>query len=123
MLSGKTRVLVTHGLHFLPSADYVLCIDDGKIQDQGTHSELSKREGAFKELMEKHGVKEKDEAAKEADKSRIDAETEAEAAKAPTPENDQKESRVTEDEMRDEGSVEWRYSPSLPPALSVSVSL
>jgi ABC-type multidrug transport system fused ATPase/permease subunit len=46
ILKDKTRLLVTHGLHFLPTADYVLCIDNGKIQDQGTHSELCAREGA-----------------------------------------------------------------------------
>ena len=56
ILKDKTRVLVTHGLHFLPQSDYVLCIDDGKVEDQGTHAELMAREGAFHALMEKHGV-------------------------------------------------------------------
>jgi len=48
------------------------------------------------------GVAEKDEETKAADAARKDKKTKAEAEKEETPENDQKENRVTDDEMRDE---------------------
>ena len=32
-LSGKTRILVTHALHFLPQADYILTIVDGRVAE------------------------------------------------------------------------------------------
>ena len=30
-LSGKTRILVTHALHFLPQVDYILTIGNGRV--------------------------------------------------------------------------------------------
>lgn len=55
-LGSKTRVLVTHALHFLPSVDYVICIDKGKITQQGTYAELlADREGAFSTLVREFG--------------------------------------------------------------------
>ncbi len=46
-LSGKTRILVTHALHFLPYVDHIILMDDGKIAEQGTYNELKSGEGAF----------------------------------------------------------------------------
>lgn len=34
--SGKTRILVTHTLHFLPQVDYILTIADGRIAEVKT---------------------------------------------------------------------------------------
>ena len=31
--SGKTRILVTHALHFLPQVDHILTILDGKVAE------------------------------------------------------------------------------------------
>ena len=42
-LAGKTRVLVTHQLQYLPSADMVVVIADGRISEAGTHAELVAR--------------------------------------------------------------------------------
>lgn len=39
-LSGKTRILVTHALHFLPQVDYIYVISDGRIAEQGSYAEL-----------------------------------------------------------------------------------
>eukprot|EP00972_Heterocapsa_arctica_P029535 4352555-Heterocapsa_arctica.AAC.1 len=40
VLDGRTRILVTHQVQFLPSADRIVVIDGGKIVAQGTYSEL-----------------------------------------------------------------------------------
>ncbi|TXT16096.1 hypothetical protein VHUM_00599 [Vanrija humicola] len=54
--AGKTVLLVTHGLHFLPQVDYVYTVDDGRITQQGTYAELmASGDGAFKELMDAFG--------------------------------------------------------------------
>jgi energy-coupling factor transporter ATP-binding protein EcfA2 len=37
LLAGKTRVLVTHQLQVLPSADLVLVMVEGRITHRGTH--------------------------------------------------------------------------------------
>ncbi|KAJ7139196.1 P-loop containing nucleoside triphosphate hydrolase protein [Mycena epipterygia] len=40
MLKGKTTVLVTHGVHHLPSADKVIIMDSGKITHFGSFEEV-----------------------------------------------------------------------------------
>ncbi|XP_067859323.1 multidrug resistance-associated protein 1 [Heptranchias perlo] len=51
LLNGKTRVLVTHGVSFLPQMDRILVMVDGKISEQGTYKELLKQNGAFAEFL------------------------------------------------------------------------
>lgn len=55
-LANKTRLLVTHALHFLPRCDYIICLENGKITQEGTYAELvANRNGAFAGLMEEFG--------------------------------------------------------------------
>ena len=42
-LSGTTRILVTHAVHFMKHADYVVVVDSGKIKHFGTPAELRER--------------------------------------------------------------------------------
>uniref|UniRef100_A0A8H7Y0W3 ABC transporter n=1 Tax=Psilocybe cubensis TaxID=181762 RepID=A0A8H7Y0W3_PSICU len=60
-LSEKTRILVTHALHFLPQVDYVYVIADGTIAEQGTYAELIARKGAFSAFIAEFGAAEEDE--------------------------------------------------------------
>ena len=50
-LKDRTRILVTHAIDFLPKADHIVMMDQGRIICQGTYEELDKNE-QFKELME-----------------------------------------------------------------------
>lgn len=54
---------VTHALHILPEADYIYCIEDGRIAEEGTYAALMDSRGAFSRLVEEHGglAKEEDE--------------------------------------------------------------
>nr|KAJ3421673.1 hypothetical protein HK105_002724 [Polyrhizophydium stewartii] len=54
-LAGKTRILVTHQLHFLPRVGYVIVMRDGEIAEQGTFSELMAANGEFATLMRNYG--------------------------------------------------------------------
>lgn len=60
---GKTVILVTHALHFLPQVDQVYTLEDGHIVEAGTYDELLHRNGAFARLMHDFGgvEEEKDE--------------------------------------------------------------
>jgi len=40
MLKNKTRVLVTHGVSFLPQVDRIFVMKDGKISESGTYKQL-----------------------------------------------------------------------------------
>ncbi|XP_075435703.1 ATP-binding cassette sub-family C member 3 isoform X3 [Ascaphus truei] len=51
LLSGKTRVLVTHGISFLPQVDHIVVIVDGRVSEMGSYQELLKQNGAFAEFL------------------------------------------------------------------------
>ncbi|KAI3455946.1 hypothetical protein Pfo_012609 [Paulownia fortunei] len=54
-LGGKTRVLVTNQLHFLPQVDRIILVSEGMVKEEGTFEELSKNGTLFKKLMENAG--------------------------------------------------------------------
>ncbi|KAG9331799.1 hypothetical protein JZ751_017001 [Albula glossodonta] len=51
LLQDRTRILVTHGLSFLPQADLILVMVDGEITEMGSYLELLGRQGAFAEFI------------------------------------------------------------------------
>ena len=51
LLAGKTRILVTHQLHYLPAADLVAVVKHGTISDIGSYSELVSRGVDFHEFQ------------------------------------------------------------------------
>ncbi|KAH7839010.1 hypothetical protein Vadar_033687 [Vaccinium darrowii] len=54
-LQGKTRVLVTNQLHFLPQVDRIILINEGTVKEEGTFEELSRSGILFQKLMENAG--------------------------------------------------------------------
>ncbi|KAF9575235.1 hypothetical protein EC968_003876 [Mortierella alpina] len=54
-LRGKTRIIATHQLHVLPDVDYVICMKDGRVAEQGTFDTLMAKKGDFYTLMRRHG--------------------------------------------------------------------
>ncbi|KAH8915903.1 ABC transporter [Atractiella rhizophila] len=72
-LANKTRLLVTHALHFLPQVDYILVMERGKISERGTYEELMAKGEAFSNLMKDFGgVNEKEEEEEKEKKSEPD---------------------------------------------------
>ncbi|ORZ35477.1 P-loop containing nucleoside triphosphate hydrolase protein [Catenaria anguillulae PL171] len=60
-LQGRTRILVTHALHFLPHCDMVVYLRDGRIAEQGTFAQLmADKNSAFAEQMRAYGGLEED---------------------------------------------------------------
>uniref|UniRef100_A0A8C6MW78 ABC-type glutathione-S-conjugate transporter n=1 Tax=Mus spicilegus TaxID=10103 RepID=A0A8C6MW78_MUSSI len=47
LLSGKTRILVTHGIHFLPQVDEIVILGKGTILEKGSYSDLMDKKGVF----------------------------------------------------------------------------
>lgn len=54
-MGGKTRVLVTNQLHFLPQVDRIILVSEGMVKEEGTFEELSENGVLFKKLMENAG--------------------------------------------------------------------
>eukprot|EP00069_Balaena_mysticetus_P007077 bmy_05437T0 len=51
MLKNKTRILVTHGISYLPQVDVIIVMSGGKISEMGSYQELLARDGAFAEFL------------------------------------------------------------------------
>ena len=47
----QARVLVTHGVGFLPQCDQVMSLDEGSITEMGTYDELMANNGDFAEFI------------------------------------------------------------------------
>eukprot|EP00854_Cymbomonas_tetramitiformis_P002584 gene2584-3337_t len=56
MLKSTTRVLVTNALHVIPSADYIVVMKDGMVEEQGTYTELLQNNGELVELLASYGA-------------------------------------------------------------------
>jgi len=48
---NRTVVVVAHRLSTVKNADNIVVLDEGRIIEQGTHSELARKEGAYFELV------------------------------------------------------------------------
>jgi len=48
---GKTVVIVAHRLSTVQHADKIIVLEKGKVIEEGTHSELTKKKGAYYTLV------------------------------------------------------------------------
>ncbi|KAM7495633.1 hypothetical protein LguiB_030242 [Lonicera macranthoides] len=54
LLASKTVIYVTHQVEFLPAADLILVMKDGKITQEGKYNDILKSGGDFMELVGAH---------------------------------------------------------------------
>ena len=104
-LAGRTRVLVTHALHFLPHVDHIITVDNGRIVEQGTYDELIARQGAFAALLAEFG-NEEEEDKKEADGKEGKATDGTKSKKAEKPKI--KKDKLMQEEERATGAVGFK---------------
>ena len=57
MLKGRTSVVIAHRLSTIQNADKIIVVDDGRIAEQGTHSELIAKGGIYAKLIEMQSLK------------------------------------------------------------------
>ena len=50
LIQGKTVLVIAHRLRTIAKADKIIVLDDGKVIEQGTHSELMEQNGLYKRL-------------------------------------------------------------------------
>ena len=58
MYHFQTRVLVTHGLSYLPQCDVIVTMENGKICEMGAYAELIDNNGAFAEFVRTYAAME-----------------------------------------------------------------
>ncbi|XP_067948314.1 multidrug resistance-associated protein 1-like isoform X2 [Watersipora subatra] len=54
LLKEKTRVLVTHGLQWLPEVDRIFVLTNGRITETGSYDTLLAQKGAFAQLIDEY---------------------------------------------------------------------
>ena len=52
LMKGRTSIVIAHRLSTIKSADCILVLENGQIIEQGTHQELQKNEGLYKQLSD-----------------------------------------------------------------------
>ena len=54
----QTTIIIAHRLSSLMHADEIIVLDDGKVAERGTHAELLKNDGWYKEMYNKQQLEE-----------------------------------------------------------------
>ncbi|XP_076438534.1 ATP-binding cassette sub-family C member 3-like [Babylonia areolata] len=54
VLKKKTRVLVTHGVHWLPMVDEIIVMTDGSISERGSYEQLMSHDGPFAQFLKNY---------------------------------------------------------------------
>ena len=49
----RTTIIVAHRISTIQDADHILVLDDGRVEEYGTHEELLCNDGLYKSLFEK----------------------------------------------------------------------
>ncbi|KAJ6893400.1 ABC transporter C family member 12-like isoform X3 [Populus alba x Populus x berolinensis] len=114
-LQGKTRVLVTNQLHFLPQVEKIILLSEGMIKEEGTFEELFKNSELFQKLMENAGkmeeqVKEKensDNLDHKSSKAEANWENELPQKAGSTMKGKEGKSILIKQEERERGVVSW----------------
>jgi ATP-binding cassette subfamily B multidrug efflux pump len=61
-LRGRTSIIVSHRLTAVRDADWILVLDEGLIVEQGTHAELMRKGGRYRDLLHRQQLEEEVEA-------------------------------------------------------------
>ncbi|XP_005872114.1 PREDICTED: multidrug resistance-associated protein 1 [Myotis brandtii] len=76
MLKNKTRLLVTHGISYLPQVDVIIVMSGGKISEMGSYQELLARDGAFAEFLRTYSSAEQEQTEQDEGSKVVDEEEE-----------------------------------------------
>ncbi|XP_033748018.1 LOW QUALITY PROTEIN: multidrug resistance-associated protein 1-like [Pecten maximus] len=61
LLKNKTRVLVTHGIQWLPMVDNILVMVDGRISESGSYEDLISHDGPFAQFLKEYFLEDEEE--------------------------------------------------------------
>ncbi|KAJ3054695.1 hypothetical protein HK097_001102 [Rhizophlyctis rosea] len=60
LLKDRARILVTHGIHFLPETDTVMLLQEGRVAEKGTYQDLMSDQAALHALMKEYGKRQQE---------------------------------------------------------------
>ncbi|XP_078129230.1 ATP-binding cassette sub-family C member 2 [Sander vitreus] len=68
LLKDKTRILVTHGMSFLPYVDEIVVLVDGVVSEVGSYKSLRASRGAFSEFLDTYAKEQSNRTHSESDR-------------------------------------------------------
>uniref|UniRef100_A0A2K5PR76 ATP binding cassette subfamily C member 11 n=1 Tax=Cebus imitator TaxID=2715852 RepID=A0A2K5PR76_CEBIM len=111
-LKGKTIILVTHELQYLEFCDQIILLENGKICENGTHSELIQKKGRYAQLIQKMHKEAAwnmlQDTVKIAEKPQAESQALATSQEESLSGNAVLEHQLTKEEEMKEGSLSWR---------------
>ncbi|XP_043545107.1 ATP-binding cassette sub-family C member 9-like isoform X1 [Chiloscyllium plagiosum] len=96
----RTTIFVTHKLEYVEQADYIIVMQDGKIEVQGTYKDLSEQNPDIVKAWKSLTAKSDHEEDKE-----TEVEMEDEVSKMEKKPNDNSRGKLIQEEEREEGSI------------------
>ncbi|XP_035519606.1 canalicular multispecific organic anion transporter 1 isoform X2 [Morone saxatilis] len=76
ILKNKTRILVTHGVSFLPYVDEIVVLVDGVVSEVGSYNSLRASKGAFSEFLDTYAKEQSNQADLQSDRCQDTADVE-----------------------------------------------
>ena len=58
LITNRTVLIISHRLHTVADADQIFVLENGRIRQQGTHSELAGGDGLYQTLVKAYGAEE-----------------------------------------------------------------
>ncbi|XP_014306305.2 ATP-binding cassette sub-family C member 11-like isoform X1 [Myotis lucifugus] len=107
-LRGKTVVLVTHQLQYLQFCDQVLLLEDGKICEQGVHSELMQKKGRYAHLIQTMHGEATQNTLQAAREPQVGGPAQHPLQEEPLGDSAGLQNQLTQKEKMEEGSLTWR---------------
>ncbi|XP_014306298.2 ATP-binding cassette sub-family C member 11-like, partial [Myotis lucifugus] len=107
-LRGKTVVLVTHQLQYLQFCDQVLLLEDGKICEQGVHSELMQKKGRYAHLIQTMHGEATQNTLQVAREPQVGGPAQHPLQEEPLGDSAGLQNQLTQKEKMEEGSLTWR---------------
>ncbi|XP_028983418.1 canalicular multispecific organic anion transporter 1 [Betta splendens] len=76
LLKDKTRILVTHGVSFLPYVDEIVVLVEGKVSEIGSYKSLRASKGPFSEFLDTYAKEQSNRSHSESDRCQDTADVE-----------------------------------------------
>uniref|UniRef100_A0A4W6CQC3 ATP-binding cassette, sub-family C (CFTR/MRP), member 2 n=1 Tax=Lates calcarifer TaxID=8187 RepID=A0A4W6CQC3_LATCA len=73
LLKDKTRILVTHGVSFLPFVDEIVVLQDGVVTEIGSYNSLRASRGAFSEFLDTYAKEQSNQTQSESEDTQPDS--------------------------------------------------
>uniref|UniRef100_A0A6B0VFE5 Putative abc transporter c family member n=1 Tax=Ixodes ricinus TaxID=34613 RepID=A0A6B0VFE5_IXORI len=111
ILKSKTRILMTHSVTFLSQADWIVYLENGRVQEQGTYNDLlAGNKSGFCAFLRDHVKRAVSDKAMNSTEESSDVSCNGEVKKNGVP----KGCRVADDEKVNSGNVGWHIYREYP---------